>query len=159
MITYNKVNEENGWLSNMSAHSINYENKIWRTAEALFQAMRFNDETIKEIIRNEKSPMGAKMKSKKHKNSYAIELRSAEDIENMKLCVKLKLEQHPDLKRRLLATGDNEIVEDIGKRNAPNHLFWGKRNTNNGWIGTNTMGKIWMEFREQLKIENLTEMN
>ena len=72
MITYNKVNEENGWLSNMSAHSINYENKIWRTAEALFQAMRFNDETIKEIIRNEKSPMGAKMKSKKHKNTFTI---------------------------------------------------------------------------------------
>jgi 4-aminobutyrate aminotransferase-like enzyme len=33
----------------MAPYPINYENQIWRTSEALFQAMRFDDPEIKEI--------------------------------------------------------------------------------------------------------------
>jgi predicted NAD-dependent protein-ADP-ribosyltransferase YbiA (DUF1768 family) len=35
------VEEEYGWLGNMSPHPVKYEGKWWLTAEALFQALRF----------------------------------------------------------------------------------------------------------------------
>jgi N-glycosidase YbiA len=151
IISYNKVNEPYGWLSNMSAYPIQFDSKIWRTNEALFQAMRFEDAAIREIIRMEKSPMGAKMKSKANKKNYSITPMSELDLNNMRTCIELKLEQHPNLINMLIATEDYELIENIGKRNGVNHLFWGKKNVNGDWIGLNTMGKIWMEFRENLR--------
>ena len=38
------------------------------------------------------------------------------DLENMKVCLRLTIDQHPKLSDRLLATGDAEIVEDSSKR-------------------------------------------
>ena len=43
----------------MSAHPIQYGGKIWKTSEALFQALRFNDEEIIEEIRVKSSPIAA----------------------------------------------------------------------------------------------------
>ena len=56
-----KVKLPGGWLSNMSPHPVSYEGKRWRTCEALFQALRLEDEDAKEVIRKESSPMAAKM--------------------------------------------------------------------------------------------------
>jgi predicted NAD-dependent protein-ADP-ribosyltransferase YbiA (DUF1768 family) len=56
-----------GWLGNMYASPVRYNGEIWKTSEALFQALRFEDLEIRALIRNEKSPMGAKMKAKKFK--------------------------------------------------------------------------------------------
>ena len=69
VIEFTKVDLPYGWLGNMYASPISYEGKIWLTSEALFQALRFEDEEIRELIRLEKSPMGAKMKAKGNKVS------------------------------------------------------------------------------------------
>jgi hypothetical protein len=61
----------------------------------LFQALRFHDPEIQNIIRLEKSPMGAKMKVKKYKDKMVMAAMSEKDVENMGTCVKLKLDQHP----------------------------------------------------------------
>ena len=153
VISFSKVDLPYGWMGNMAPFPIVYENKKWLTTEALFQAMRFKDEKIKEEIRAEKSPMSAKMKAKKHKAQYAVIPMSEQDIENMRLCVKLKVEQHPELKKKLLLTGNYDIYEDIGKRNGERHFFWGAKRENDKWIGNNMMGKIWMELRETIKSE------
>ena len=50
------VKEPNGWMGNMAPYPITYNGQVWRTSEALFQSMRFNDPLIKEIIREGKSP-------------------------------------------------------------------------------------------------------
>jgi predicted NAD-dependent protein-ADP-ribosyltransferase YbiA (DUF1768 family) len=71
IISFSKVALSYGWLGNMSPYPIIYEGKEWRTVEALFQSLRFTDENIIEAIRNEKSPMGAKMKAKSFKSSYS----------------------------------------------------------------------------------------
>jgi len=67
MIKFTKVSLPFGWLCNMAPFPVMYNEKKWLTIEALFQALRFEDEKIIEEIRLEKSPMGAKMKAKKHK--------------------------------------------------------------------------------------------
>ena len=149
-ITFTKVDLPYGWLGNMSSFPIKHDGKVWRTTEALFQALRFEDEEIREAIRAEKSPMGAKMKAKKHKAQMTIHPMSEEDIKNMKLCVKLKLEQHEPIRFRLKTTGFSLIIEDIEKRNGERHKFWGAKKVNGKWDGENMMGKIWMELRDDL---------
>ena len=151
MIKFTKVSLPFGWLCNMAPFPVMYNEKKWLTIEALFQALRFEDEKIIEEIRLEKSPMGAKMKAKKHKLLYVVEPMSEKDVENMRMCVRLKLEQHPRLVGQLLATNDQLICEDIGKRNGERHKFWGAKEINGVWEGKNMMGVIWMELRTQLR--------
>lgn len=92
VIEFTKVDMPWGWLGNMFASPIEYNGKKWLTSEALFQALRFEDEEIRELIRIEKSPMGAKMKAKGNKNRMVIEPMSEKDVENMKMVVRLKFE-------------------------------------------------------------------
>ena len=65
VISFTNVNSPYGWLGNMSAFPIDYQNERWRTSEALFQAMRFEDEAIRQIIREQRSPIAAKRKAKR----------------------------------------------------------------------------------------------
>lgn len=147
-IWFSKVKEDFGWMGNMAPYIIKYEGKEWRTSEALFQSMRFEDESIKEVIRLEKSPMAAKMKAKKFRDQMVVVPMSEKDVENMRKCVRLKLEQHSDLKAALIATGNETIYENIGKRNGERHKFWGaKKLSDNEGDGFNMMGKILMDLR------------
>jgi len=151
-IAFTKVKLPFGWLGNMSPFPITHGGKDWFTTEALFQALRFDDEEIIEGIRAIKSPMTAKMAAKKHKEAMIVEPLSDQDVENMKLCVRLKLEQHPDLVPQLLETGDALIVEDCTSRGRRgSNLFWGAVKTENGWEGENKLGNIWMEIRNELR--------
>ena len=153
IIEFSKVDESYGWLGNMYGSPIKYKDIEWKTSEALFQALRFEDEGIKELIRCEKSPMGAKMKAKGNKNKMVVEPMSEKDIENMKMVVKLKFDQNPVLKSKLKITGEHIIVENIGNRKGERHFFWGMKKINGEWKGNNMMGKILMELRKEL-IEN-----
>lgn len=151
-IAFTKVKLPFGWLGNMSAFPIIYEEKEYLTTEALFQALRFtNRPDIQELIRLEKSPMSAKLVAKgKIELMDENILYSEKDIDNMRLCLKLKLEQHPELKEQLKATGDTIIIEDCSNRPHGSGLFWGAEKTENGWNGKNILGVLWMELRDKL---------
>ena len=151
MIWFKKVAEKYGWMGNMAPYPIMFEGKIWRTSEALFQGMRFDDEEIKEIIRKEKSPMGAKMKAKKYSDQMVVVPMTELDVEQMKKCVRIKFDQHPALKKMLLDTVGSYIYEDIGNRKGERHKFWGaKKISENEGDGHNMMGRILMELRDEL---------
>jgi ribA/ribD-fused uncharacterized protein len=152
-IVFKKVSENYGWLGNMSAYAVTYLNKEWRTTEALFQALRFADEGIQEKIRAEKSPMAAKMRAKNHADSMTIEPMSAQDVINMELVIRLKVQQHPELRQNLLATGDEIIIEDVTGRKGGRHQFWGMAKQNEEWVGENTLGNIWMKIRSEIQTE------
>jgi ribA/ribD-fused uncharacterized protein len=154
-ITITKVKEENGWLSCMSPFPADYESKHYRTSEALFQALRFKDyPEIQDLIREQKSPMGAKMKARKNREKLNRGDKWDEapsDIPLMKKCLNLKLEQHPDLKDKLIATGDAEIIEDCTTHDKESARFWGAVKKDGNREGENNFGKILMEIREELK--------
>ena len=153
MILIRKVKEQNGWLGNMSPYPITHEGKSYRTTEALFQALRFNDETIIESIREQKSPMAAKMIAKKFRDHMVVEPMTEIDLDNMKMVLRLKLDQHPKLNADLIATGDEEIVEDCTKRPRGSGLFWGAAFKDETWVGENWLGWLWMELRDSLEVE------
>ena len=152
MIGFTKVALPYGWLGNMSPFPIEYDGKTWRTTEALFQSLRFDDAEIKELIREQKSPMAAKMMAKKYKSQMTILPLSTIDLLNMEMCVKLKIEQHPELAKELISTDNLEIIEDVTRRGSSgSNLYWGALNDNGEWVGLNNLGKIWMKLRDQLK--------
>lgn len=149
-IGFTKVALPYGWMGNMSPYPIEYGGVIWRTSEALFQAMRFTDPEIKEAIRAEKSPMGAKFKAKSFADQRTVEPLSKEDVDNMKLCVRLKVEQHPGLKHELIRTQNTYIFEDVTARGLRgSNAFWGALRTDYTRTGMNVLGKIWMELRDE----------
>jgi predicted NAD-dependent protein-ADP-ribosyltransferase YbiA (DUF1768 family) len=150
VISFTGVDQPYGWLGNMAPFRIDYKGQRWLTSEALFQSMRYGDLNIKELIRIEKSPMSAKMvaKSKKYNKLIVVKPCSPEDLENMRLCIRLKFEQNPVIKEKLKKTYPHEIVEDITKRNGARHEFWGARNNGGNWTGQNHMGKLLMELRD-----------
>lgn len=145
-----KVSEPFGWLGNMSPHPIELEDYFFLTSEALFQSLRFGDPEIIEEIAAQKSPMAAKMKAKKHKSEMIVEPMSDEDVDNMRLCLRLKLKQNPELRDQLLETGDEPIIEDCSRRPRGLGMFWGMALKNVEWVGENKLGKLWMELRSEL---------
>jgi ribA/ribD-fused uncharacterized protein len=159
MITFNKSKDKNGWLGNMTGgFPIQWGGKEWRTAEALFQAFRFSGHPdgpeIQEEIRLERSPMAAKFVAKKHTDKMVVEPTSSLDLQNMENVVRAKLEQHPQLKKELLATKDEVIIEDVTNRGLTGRNgFWGmaKNKITGEWEGENHLGKIIMKIRDELK--------
>ena len=154
MITFTKVKLPYGWLSNMSPHPVVHGGQTWRTTEHLFQALRFEEGSIvRASIRRCSSPMSAKMEAKKF-SSLLPAGYEAGDADRMRLCLYLKVQQHPDLREQLLATGDEEIVEDVSNRARGTALRWGKARDEDdpsGWTGENLLGKLWMELRGTLR--------
>lgn len=148
MITFKKVKDAYGWMSNMSPHAIDG----YPTAEHLFQCLRFGDNAIRDEIIACKSPMGAKMIAKKHADKMIVEPRSRADIAQMKQVLRLKLKRHPHLIKELLDTGDHELVEDVTARPNESGLFWGKAQVAEGaWLGMNVLGNAWMDLRAACK--------
>ena len=71
-ITFTKNDLPYGWLGNMSAYPVRYRGKLYRTAEALFQALRFRDEAVIEAIRANSSPFGAKLTAKANREKMVV---------------------------------------------------------------------------------------
>ena len=57
--------------------------------------------------------------------------------------LRLKLEQHPFVLKRLLETKNRIIVED-----SPSDSFWGWGSDKEG---SNHLGKLWMKIREEIR--------
>lgn len=143
-ITFTKVAAPYGWLGNMSPHPVQYAGRTWKTTEALFQALRFADESIVEEIRAASSPMTAKMIATRNREKMVIDPRGEEDMDNMRMVLRLKIEQHPTLRPLLLGTGTATIIEDCSRRRASP---WGAQLIDGQWVGDNLLGKLWMELR------------
>jgi predicted NAD-dependent protein-ADP-ribosyltransferase YbiA (DUF1768 family) len=101
--------------------------------------------------------MGAKMKAKKFKDQMVVVPMSEEDVQNMKMVIRLKFDQYPVLKSKLKISGLHTIVENIGNRKGERHLFWGMKKADGIWEGNNQMGKLLMELREEYLKEGKNE--
>lgn len=134
--------EEYGFLSNYSNHGIKMEGRYWNTVEHYYQAQKFIDGNIQDDIWSAKSPDKAKRIAHNFKEHINVDWNKIKDEVMFKAVLK-KFETHEDLCRLLIATGDNELVE-----NSDSDFYWGC-----GWNGTgqNKLGKILMEVKERLQ--------
>lgn len=160
VIAFTSVRAPYGWLGNMSPYPLTVEafgahalSGTWRTSEALFQAARFDDVRIHEEIRACKSPMQAKTIAKRETARMIVTPRGDQDLSCMKEVLRLKLAQHPDLRRQLgeIPT-DALIVEDVTARGVTeSNVFWGASLINGEWVGENRLGRLWMDLRAELE--------
>lgn len=148
-IVFMKTNEEFGGLSNMAGgFPLKVNGLCIRTSEALYQACRFPHlPEVQRLIVGQASPMTAKMKSKPHRAQSRPDWESVR-VKIMRWCLRVKLAQHwrrfGDL---LLSTCDSPIVEQSYK-----DTFWGAKPVDEETlVGTNVLGRLLMELREELK--------
>ena len=129
-------------FSNFSSFAVFWKNKIWMTVEHAYQAAKFFDESIFQEVFLARSAHDAKQIAKKYKHFIRPDWFQV-NVAIMEEIVRAKLEQHPYIQKKLLETGEAEIVED-----SPKDAFWGRGPS---WNGENHLGKIWMKLRNELK--------
>jgi predicted NAD-dependent protein-ADP-ribosyltransferase YbiA (DUF1768 family) len=156
IISFGKTRGPFGWLGNMAPFPVVHLGVRYRTTEALFQCLRFDGEPgIQERIRAQASPMAAKWAGGDQAARLRVPLRDAGDLDRMRLCLRLKLEQHPTLQALLAATGANVLIEDCTARPTDPEIdggtvqypFWGMARRYGLWRGNNALGCLWMELR------------
>lgn len=149
VIAFTKVRMPWGWLGNMSPHPIIFDGVEYPTAEHLFQSMRLpkGHPAIKKMLSN-RNPMAAKFLAKSLTSEFIIDQLSPEDIENMRIVIRNKIDQHSDLRLRLIETGERRIIEDVTSRaNKGSAKFWGAAFEKGEWVGQNWLGRLWMDLR------------
>jgi len=131
------------FCSNFSSFEVVFQGETWKTSEYAYQAAKFEDKKIREEIKNARSSHDAMKlakivyKDKERKDWPDIKLQVMEDI------VRAKLSQHFYVQKKLLQTGNREIIE-----NSPKDDFWGWGPNKDG---KNHLGKIWMKLRDEFR--------
>ncbi len=135
------------YFSPYTAHAIEIDGVIYPTLEHAYQCARYTDNKIIEEIRGAQSPVIAWEISSRYKNFQIPEFTDSEyKLRVMKDLTRMKAEQHADVRRALLDSGDMKIVKHIVS-GPPADGFWDDGEDGSGF---NHIGKIWMEIREEL---------
>lgn len=130
-------------LSNLSAHAVKFEGRLFPTSEHAYQASKFIDDKVVEEIRRAKSPLEAKVVAKSKLGTSAENPNWQSDkLLTMEKILKAKLDQHLEVKNAVISTGNAEIVED-----SPVDSFWG---CGKDGKGESHLGKLWMKIRKEL---------
>jgi N-glycosidase YbiA len=138
---YNTIGEY-GCFSNFSPHGFELDGFYWRTNEHYFQAQKFVGTLHLEEICNCKTPKDAAKKGRERTRPLRPDWEHVKD-NIMLVGVLRKFETHAEIREILLATGDEEIVE-----NAPGDYYWG---CGKDGSGKNALGKILVEVRKLLR--------
>jgi ribA/ribD-fused uncharacterized protein len=152
----NPALNETKYLSNLYDAPIQIEGTTFPTVEHYFQwskARQFGDAEAQAKILKTPSAKSVKSYGKKVKPfDETVWAGMAENV--MRVAVKAKFMQHPDLLVKLRATG-TRLLADAD----PRSKFWGigtsadtsKAKDPNKWPGKNVMGKILADIRSELK--------
>lgn len=154
VIIIRKVRGDYGWMSVFSPYPLTYKGILYKTCDELFQVLRFSGyPLIQGEFRYQKFPMATLEVAQKYHallNRHDKWNESLEDLGLIKICLKLKLEQHPELQNKLIETGSSAIIVDGNTHYGNTAQYWGKVFNNGEWIGENKLGKLWMELRQEL---------
>ena len=131
-------------FDNFSSFKVEWNGYLFSSVEEAYQAASFmgSDEELVEKIKKLHSADEAQ------RIAYANRDKRREDWDDVKISImeellRLKIEQNPYVKKKLLQTGDYMIVED-----SPKDDFWGWGPNRDG---QNNLGNLWMKLREELK--------
>lgn len=132
-----------GYLASYSLHGF-YSNGIYyQTVEHFYQSQKFDNKKVREAIINSSTPKIASLIGRDRKNTPRKKWKNIKPL-IMYEAVLLKFKTHKDLMEKLLATGDEEIIEQTVKEN-----YWG---CGPNFDGKNVYGKILVEIRDYLRL-------
>lgn len=142
-------------LSNFSAFSLQWHGRRFDTAEAAYHWMKFasgfdltdaageDARPVAVMILHATSAHEAFKIAEQHKHLRRPDWDDAK-VGIMRSILRAKVDQHEYVRRKLLETGERELVEDSWRDD-----FWG---WGPGRDGTNMLGKLWMEVRAELRV-------
>lgn len=135
-------------LSNFSAFEVEWSGFTFKTSEHLYHWLRFtlSDEPGAEIVaRDVKNARSAHDAFKMAQACKSLQLSTWQTakVPTMRRILRAKADQHEYVRRKLLATGDRELVENSWRDD-----FWGWGPNRDG---QNMLGKLWMEIRAELR--------
>lgn len=130
-------------LSNFSAFTLHWKGIRFDTSEAAYHWEKFPHwPSMQEDIRCAPSAHEAFKRAEAQKEHRRPDW-DAVKISIMRDILRAKVQQHEYVKRKLLQTGDRELVEDSWRDG-----FW-------GWDadrrGLNMLGNLWMEIRDEVR--------
>lgn len=130
-------------LSNFSAFRLRWRGRVWDTSEAAYHSEKFpNDPDKWDALRDAPSAHEA------YKMAERWRADRRPDWDEVKVGIMLdilraKAQQHEYVRRKLLSTGNRELVEDSWRDD-----FWGWGPNRDG---KNMLGKLWMQVRSELR--------
>lgn len=134
-----RFNEQNWFLSNFSPAKIMVDGVEYPSLEHAFQASKTFNQLQRSVIQNMKDP--------NHARRYGRRIALRPGWDEMRNDVMLRLLRQkfsdPVLRKRLLDTGDVELVEG----NHWGDTYWGVCNCK----GENMLGKLLMKVREEIR--------
>jgi len=132
-------------FSNFSAFAIEWKDKLYMTSEHVFHSEKFEESNLKEQIRNARSAHVALKIAEANKDKHKSDWNTVE-LKVMKEILRAKVEQHPYVKKKLMESGDKELIEDSWR---DSYWGWGPNKD-----GENHLGKLWMEVRNEFRNKN-----
>jgi ribA/ribD-fused uncharacterized protein len=138
---YSTTEQPYGCFSNFSRHGLELDGVWWPTSEHYFQAQKFAGTPHVDEVRRAPTPRAAANRGRERHRPLRADWEQVKD-DVMRRAVLRKFETHADIRAILLATGDEEIVE-----NAPGDYYWG---CGADGSGQNRLGQILMEVRARL---------
>jgi ribA/ribD-fused uncharacterized protein len=135
-------------LSNFSAFTLQWFGFRFDTSEAAYHWMKFNDPSMTEIRTAILLAPSAHEAFKIAERFKDVRREDWDDVKVpfMKKILRAKADQHEYVSRKLLATGNRELIEDSWRDN-----FWGWGPNKDG---QNMLGKLWMEIRAEIRNQN-----
>lgn len=134
-------------LSNFSAFTLHWRGVRFDTSEAVYHFEKFSGTKVEVqwMIMTAPSAHEA-FKIAEANKSFRRPDWDAVKVDIMRDILRAKANQHEYVRRKLLATGDRELVEDSWRDD-----FWGWGPNRDG---QNMLGKLWMEVRAELQTPN-----
>ena len=134
--------DEYGDFSNFSLHGFVIAGVYWKTVEHYFQAMKFEGTVYQQQVQEAYTAKQAAELGRRRDFPLRDDWDGIKDSVMLR-GVRAKFQTHKDLRDLLLATGDQEIVE-----NARGDYYWG---CGADGSGLNKLGKILMQVRDELR--------
>jgi len=141
-------------LSNFSAFNLEFASRVFPTSEHAYHWMKFSAwgepspilpkeaDSVAYAIKDAESAHQAFKIAEAHKASRRPDWDDVK-LDVMRRILRAKVKQHEYVRRKLLATGERELVEDSWRDD-----FWGWGPNRDG---KNMLGKLWMEIRAELR--------
>lgn len=112
--------DENSFLSTYYDSPFTVRGILYKTVQHYYQAQKFIKEDVKSVrteIENATTPFEAKKISKENAEkikdlAYWKEWKDERRMDVMRRGIKEKFGQHPELKQKLMDTGDKKLIED-----------------------------------------------
>jgi hypothetical protein len=143
-------------LSNFSAFTLKWENIRFDTSEAVYHWEKFNytaDTPFKQLqlVGIQLALVQAPSAHEAFKIAEKNKEHRKPDWDMVKLPImanilRAKAAQHEYVRRKLLATGNRELIEDSWR---DSYWGWGEDGKGRNWLG-----KLWMAIREELRCQS-----